>query len=61
MPAQTYQARLRNELHAVRQTLQEEENRRNEAEAEMLSMMKGVPESEDGFEVNKVPLFREHT
>ncbi|KAH6838263.1 Armadillo/beta-catenin repeat family protein / kinesin motor family protein [Perilla frutescens var. hirtella] len=43
-------ARLRNELHAVRQTLQEEEKQRKEAEAELFNMIKGVPDSEDGFE-----------
>ncbi|KAI3458936.1 hypothetical protein Pfo_015599 [Paulownia fortunei] len=41
---------LKNELHAMRQTLQVEERRRKEAETELLNIMKVVPESEDGFE-----------
>ncbi|KAK4430973.1 Kinesin-like protein KIN-UC [Sesamum alatum] len=41
---------LKNELHAVRQTLQAEERRRKEAETELVNVMKVVPESEDGFE-----------
>ncbi|KAG6410101.1 hypothetical protein SASPL_128150 [Salvia splendens] len=44
---------LKNELFAVRLTLQEEEKRRKEAETELIHLIKGVPESEDGFEVNK--------
>ncbi|KAL8538668.1 hypothetical protein ACS0TY_000616 [Phlomoides rotata] len=43
-------ATVRNELLAVRQTLQVEERRRKEAEKELLNIMKGVPDSEDGFE-----------
>ncbi|GFQ07907.1 armadillo repeat-containing kinesin-like protein 1 [Phtheirospermum japonicum] len=41
---------LKNELHAVRQTLQAEERQRKEAETKLKNIMKAVPESEDGFE-----------
>lgn len=48
------QSILRNELLAERQKVQVEERRRKEAENELLNIMKGVPDSEDGFEVINV-------
>ncbi|XP_047966592.1 kinesin-like protein KIN-UC [Salvia hispanica] len=50
---------LKNELCAVRLTLQEEEKLRKEAETELIHLIKGVPESEDGFE-EKVPYVNEN-
>ncbi|KAK6156341.1 hypothetical protein DH2020_010589 [Rehmannia glutinosa] len=51
---------LKNELYAVRQTLQVEERRRKEAETELKNIMKAVPESEDGFE-EKTSYMHENT
>ncbi|KAL0303386.1 UNVERIFIED_CONTAM: Kinesin-like protein KIN-UC [Sesamum radiatum] len=51
---------LKNELHAVRQTLQAEERRRRKAETELVNVMKVVPESEDGFE-EKISYMHENT
>ncbi|CAA0814440.1 Armadillo repeat-containing kinesin-like protein 3 [Striga hermonthica] len=41
---------IKYELDAVRKTLQIEERRRKDAEAELNNIIKAVPESEDGFE-----------
>ncbi|KAK4385640.1 Kinesin-like protein KIN-UC [Sesamum angolense] len=51
---------LKNELHAVRQTLQAEERRRRKAETELVNVMRVVPESEDGFE-EKISYMHENT
>ncbi|KAL1553200.1 kinesin-like protein KIN-UC [Salvia divinorum] len=50
---------LKNELYAVKLTLQEEEKLRKEAETELIHIIKSVPESEDGFE-EKVPYVNEN-
>lgn len=43
-------ARLKDELHAVRETLLDEEKRRKAVENELINIKKVVPESEDEFE-----------
>ncbi|PIN11068.1 hypothetical protein CDL12_16348 [Handroanthus impetiginosus] len=49
---------VENELHAMRKALRVEGRRRKEAETELHNIMKGVPESEDGFE-EKTPYMNE--